>query len=984
MDHSIHIGSSFASMRRLVAAAFLSFITIHTAFSQLLPFRTLTVRDGLISNSTTTLLQDSRGFLWIGSYDGFSRYDGYSFKNISIAEDLPANYVTAFAESRKTPGAMFIGTSGGGIAVFDTKVRSVMKHGNGIVLSLLEDHRGMLWCGTDDEVLRYKQGSTVPQAVLSGTGPVTQIRESSDSLLWIITKRAGLLCLSTADSGYPPVDISSIKRFDPILLSERTGGVRWMTDRNGNFICVRGTSIIRTVITNDPRFHALSLVGVDSLSFWFGTVRGIVQCISNRSGTFDFISYSKANGLPEEIILPVLFDHENNLWMRSFSKGLILLQDERVVTYRMTPAPLVMNNASVKADRSGSVWMTSTEGLMEFRAPGSASSEVFVHHPANEKKYGFANALQFDGEGKLWVKYWHGQIVRYSVSPRNGGASALTVMEEIVPGKDLPNGSYSCFYTDRSGVLYYSIEETGLLAIRSNGSRSGGRIVDTVKGIPVKKISALMEDRDGNIWIGGAHSMLAIIRPGVDHAETIALDPSLQGRTIRSLMQDDAGTVWAGTSRGELVKIAGDTVLSVETDPLLHFTTIWSMSEDRDQIWLGTAKGLFLYQKSSGDISMPSGTIRGIAVYSACITASGRITAVSEEGGHFFEVRPPSVPETAPDIFITSFTVNGIPVDPTSTLELSSEENTCSIEYIGLTFTKQRALQYEYTLVPSDDGVKHITPHRAVTFASLSPGTYRFTVQAVTVRGAGSPSSASVSFTILPPVWKRWWFITGVSFLCGMLAISAYRYRVNRLLEVERLRSRIAMDLHDEIGSTLSGISVMSELLKNEYGTHTERTMNMLDRIGVSSRRMMDAMNDIVWTLNPQHDTMEEFISKVRMVAGEIFEPRGIAYTITVPPPPGPVLAMDPRRQMFLIIKESLHNIGKHSGCTAAEIDITVTGRTLKVRIVDNGKGFELNDTDGGNGLKNMRRRAAAMNALLAIRSSAGNGTSVQVEYPLT
>lgn len=983
MKRSIHIGYSAAAMRSLFAAVFLSCITIQTAASQLLPFRALTVRDGLISNSTTTLYQDSKGFLWIGSYDGFSRYDGYTFIGKSAADGMPSNYITAFAESRKRPGTMFIGTNGGGIAEFDTKVRRVLKQGNGVVLSLLEDHRGILWSGTDNELLRYNPGEEFPMVRLADTGPVSQIRESSDSLLWVMTKRSGILCLSTAGPEETPVDIPSIKQFDPILISERSGGVRWMADRNGNFICVRGTTIIRSVTTNDPRYHALSLVGVDSVSFWFGTVRGIVHASTAGSGRTEFLSYSQSNGLPEQIVLPVLFDHENNLWMRSFSKGLIMLPDERVLTYRMTPAPMVMNNASVKEDRSGSVWMTSTDGLLEFRTPGGASSDVFKHHPENEKKYGFANALQFDREGTLWVKYWHGFLVQYDVRKRTGSASVLTKLKEFIPGKDLPIGSYSSFLADRSGVVYYSIDEAGLLAFRPNSTRNKAFTVDTVKGISGKKITVLMEDRDGNIWIGGTQASLSIIRRGASHAEPFPLDTAYRGRTIRSMMQDSLGRIWIGTSFGDILTIDGEKVRTAG-HPLLRYTTIWSMSEERGRIWLGTAKGLMQYDNTTGELSIPSGTISGVAVYSTCVTASNRIAAVSEEGGHFFESPSPSAADVPPRIYITSFTVNGIPIDPSSSIELSPEENTCTIEYIGLTYTEQRSLRYEYSLAPADDGTMHATPHRAVTFASLSPGTYQFTVKALTFRGTETPASASLSFTILPPVWKRWWFITGTFIAVGMLLASAYRYRVNHLLEVERIRSRIAMDLHDEIGSTLSGISVLSELLKNEKAMQDERALNMLERIGVSSRRMMDAMNDIVWALNPHHDTMEEFASKVRMTAGEIFEPRGIAYRISIPDTSGLVLPMDARRQLYLIIKEAIHNIGKHSGCSSAEITIGFDSRTMHVRISDDGMGFNPKVQETGNGLRNMRRRAAAVNAVLSVEGNAGKGTVITVDYSIT
>jgi signal transduction histidine kinase/ligand-binding sensor domain-containing protein len=954
---------------------------IHTASSQLLPFRSLTVRDGLPSNSTTTLYLDSKGFLWIGSYDGFCRYDGYTFRTTSVADGLPSNHITAFAESRRDPGRMFIGTSGGGVAEFDTEIRRRRTYGSGIVLSLLEDHRGYLWCGTDNELIRYAPDSLEPVIRLSGTGPVQQIRESGDSLLWVMTKTSGLLCFTIAEDKETIVEIPEIKRFDPILISERTGGVRWMTDRNGNFICVRGTRIIRSIVTNDPQHHALSLVGVDSLSFWFGTVRGIFHAVPDRAGKFTFLNYSQSNGLPEQIVLPILFDHENNLWMRSFSKGLVILPDERVLTYRMTPAPMVMNDASVKEDRTGTVWMTSTDGLMEFRSPGSPASAVFIHHPEDESKYGFANALHFDRSGNMWIKYWHGNIVRYSIATRTGQASVLKKLGELVPGRDIPKGTSSVFLTDRDGALFFAVEELGLFRCVQNGRDWK---IDTIGGTPGNKITALMEDQHGTIWAGGTDPALSVLRNGAPHSEPVMLDSSLKGRTIRSFVQQRNGTIWAGTSAGELVKIEEENVTDIIRLPLLQFSTIWSIRDEGDLLWLGTAKGLMLYDTKTRELSAPTGTISSFAVYSHCITASGMIAAVSEEGGHFFELASAVANEEAPRIDISSFTVNGLSIDPSSPIELSPDENTCTVEFFGLTYTQQRSLRYVYTLHPVDGGTKHITPHRAVTFASLSPGTYTFSVTALTFRGMESRSAASISFTILPPFWQRWWFIAASIIIGGMVLISVYRYRVNRLLEVERIRSRIAMDLHDEIGSTLSGISVLSELLKNENAFRNEQSLRMLERIGTSARRMMESMNDIVWTLNPQHDTMEQFASKVRMTAAEILEPRGITCTVSIPESSGTVLSMDGRRQMYLIIKEALHNIGKHSGGTAAAVEITLDRRKMHVRISDNGRGFAADENGTRNGMKNMRRRAAALNAQISVNSVKGSGTSIEVMYDIT
>ncbi len=195
-------------------------------------------------------------------------------------------------------------------------------------------------------------------------------------------------------------------------------------------------------------------------------------------------------------------------------------------------------------------------------------------------------------------------------------------------------------------------------------------------------------------------------------------------------------------------------------------------------------------------------------------------------------------------------------------------------------------------------------------------GSYRFLVRAVNSVGVLSPYPASVSFKILSPIWQRWWFIAMAVALAGAVAYSVYRYRVAQLVALERVRTRIAADLHDDIGSSLSQISVLSEVLRNQLGEQEARVSKNLSLINRVSQEALDSMSDIVWAINPQQDQLSDLVRRMRRVASEALPARDIEFTFNAPATELDLkLGADIRRQVFLMFKETINNLVRHSKC---------------------------------------------------------------------
>jgi signal transduction histidine kinase len=232
-------------------------------------------------------------------------------------------------------------------------------------------------------------------------------------------------------------------------------------------------------------------------------------------------------------------------------------------------------------------------------------------------------------------------------------------------------------------------------------------------------------------------------------------------------------------------------------------------------------------------------------------------------------------------------------------------------------------------------------------------------------------------------VWQRWWFRSLGTLLAGLFAYSLYRRRLARLLELERVRTRIATDLHDEIGTNLSLIAMVSEVANQTAQRRDPQVAGWLSLIASTSRETVDAMSDIVWAVNPNRDRLGDLTQRMRRVADEACSAANVALVFITPADDSDLtLGVDTRRELFLIFKEAMSNIMRHAHCTEMRIELRLEDHALQLRLSDNGRGFEVSSASTGNGLVNMRRRAQQLGGELDI-SSGATGTTITVRAPI-
>jgi len=305
----------------------------------------------------------------------------------------------------------------------------------------------------------------------------------------------------------------------------------------------------------------------------------------------------------------------------------------------------------------------------------------------------------------------------------------------------------------------------------------------------------------------------------------------------------------------------------------------------------------------------------------------------------------------------------------------SAGQSSIGFQFAGSSYTDEKKVLYKYMLEGYDKAWSTPTQSNNVNYVSLPPGDYTFKVLASTGNDAWSVEPASFSFTIVRPFYKSPLFYL----LLISLAFAGFyffrMYQLKQRLQVERVRTRISSDLHDDIGSTLSSISIISEGAIEEQNPAAKK--EMIREINQNTMYLMDKMDDIIWCVNPQNDSFEHLMLRIKKFASGLFEAKGIDYDIDIDENIGETtLPMTYRQHIYLILKESINNLVKYSEATYAVITIAHKGQHIEMTVTDNGKGFDIRAVEDGNGLRNMKKRAKEMDAQLEINSNS-QGTRI-------
>lgn len=985
------------SARNRVAILFLLLVLPEAlpspAPAELLPVRTYGAADRLASDSVSGVLADSRGFVWFSSNEGVSRFDGYAFTTYSTAHGLPDRRVTDLLETRS--GEYFVATLGG-LARFDPRgvpgqpfVRIPIGDRAGELYCLLETRDGRLLCGGADGLHVLDAQLRASPVDLGTDGSVYALFEDRWGAVWAGMASAIRRVRPGAVDTFPLPE--RLAKLGVELVFEDVAGRLWACTRAGAMVAGARVSDDAPVEfdTAGPASRTGWLTGylrARDGAEWVASAAGLAR-LSDNGTTPTVERVPTVSGVCDREVWGLAQDRTGNLWLAT-SCGALRVALHGFIAYGVSDGLSSVAVNSLFESRSGEFIVTtnaSGRDLHVFDGRRFARITPRADIPASGWGWGWGQTALQARDGAWWVPTASGAL-RYP--PADRPETALERRPQVIA----PGAEAFRLFADSRGDVW--ISTTGLAVGVLRWERATGRVVD-ITPVAGTEYTAFAETGAGALWIGTSNA--GLLRYADGRFERFGSAEGAPVDYVRALHVDATGSLWTASNLSGVTRIADpDAARPVATryttEEGLSSNNVYAVVDDAlGRIYAGTSVGVDRIDLATGRVrrfTSADGLPKG-AVSKAFRDRSGRLWFGTDFGLAALDPGP-DPPPVPPRTLVTAVRVAGaqLPVSLLGEssilgLSLGPSETNLSVDFLGVGSGLGEEFRYQYRLEGAEGDWSAPAPERTVTFANLAPGSYRFLVRAVDGSGLASPEPASVAFSVAAPVWRRWWFLTLAAVLTCAAAYALYRARVARLLEVERVRTRIASDLHDDIGANLTRIAVLSEAAgyRRAAGADDSESLASIARI---SRESVASMSDIVWAISPERDSFRDLVRRMRELAGETLESSGVEVRFTAPEGDGDLrLGHDTRREVFLIFKEALANAARHAGCTRADVMVRLERRTLVLEIVDDGRGFDPSARPGGNGLANMRKRAAAVGGTLDVRSSPDAGTTVRLTVPL-
>jgi two-component sensor histidine kinase len=544
----------------------------------------------------------------------------------------------------------------------------------------------------------------------------------------------------------------------------------------------------------------------------------------------------------------------------------------------------------------------------------------------------------------------------------------------------------------RNGGLYLIHKQKGILQTFDT-TAAGQRL-------PANNIRAITRIDDSLLCIGFEEKGIRFLNT---HTRRLLPGDPVPGAFTLKCIYYHAPYCWIGTlGKGLCIyDMRNGHIAWINEQHGLPNNTIYGILEDRQhRLWFSTNKGLDLYYPPSDPAATSRSNFYGFGREAGLQSnefntgawhqaADGRLFFGGIAGLTYFHPDKIELGGFQPSVTITGIMANNTPLAiDTATpykkyYELDYTQNNLSFNYAALEFVSNDKIDYSYILRPFDKDTIDVGNRNYVTYTNLPPGHYVFEVVENSPFSEEKLNAAHIDIYIRPPFWKTSWFIVAcVLAVIGLLTV-LYRYRIRQLLKVQQIRNHIATDLHDDIGSTLTNISLLAELSRKSREKGSDAGP-FLDRISEEVQNSSQALDDIVWSINTNNDSIGQILARMRRYASEIFDGANTRYEFQADINSSrKKIPMDQRRDFFLVFKESINNIYKHADASQIHIHVSMRAGLLTLRIEDNGKGFDTQAVTHRNGLKNIRFRVEKWKGRVDIHAVQGGGTTIFIEFPL-
>lgn len=975
----------------------------------------------LSDDGTSSLYEDKNGNLWIGTvYGNINRFDRrtetFVYKNISeLFEILPEpeddfyDYPLSFSRNQKTTitsitedkdGKLWIGTWGNGLIVIDKNFKKYNhfyydnQNSSGIrsnrIMDLHFDNDGRLWIATFGGGLTRLSKSLKDSVEIFSFETVMQgednyslsdnkllnIFEDSKNNIWIGSYYGGLILIPSDQVKLPfgkaiincqrcPVSKNMTVPNTVMSFAEDKENYLWIGTFGGGLIRYDYNNNESVHFFND-QFNQNSLGDNDVLSLcidrsgiiWAGSHLGAgITKIYKNNARFNHVKNDprKENTLNDDVVWAIYKDQENILWIGTYKGGLNRYNTHtNTFTYitNSSKANKISSNhvRTIEEDNFGNLWVGTYNGGLNIVNKKTYKTIVYKNNPVDPLSLG-ANQVQdilIESDSVYWIATF------------GGGLNKVTV---------------------KGNPLNQKLRFEKFKHIQND-----------LNSISDNRVYKLYRSRDGVFWIctygGGLNLFDPITKKFKRYPINSGQDDKFNIQNLMTIHEDSDGIMWLGSYGGSL------TSFDRKTEKFKRYSfqegltsgVVYGIVEDNSKnLWISSDNGIFKLNLANKEIKrydiqdgLQSLEYSGGAYFK---DAEGNIYFGGINGYNYFNPLQVRSNTFIPQVVITSIKVRNeyIKGEPTE-LILDHKKNFLSFEFSSLDYTDPQDNQYSYILEGlQDEWQVTESSSRSATYTDLRPGTYIFKVRGSNSDGVWSENYASIKIKILYPFWETWWFITLMIILLAAFIYYLGTMRTKNLLAIEKIKSKLAADLHDNIGSGLTEISILSEVASRKNSSEQKISGSELNKISDISRQLVDNMSDIVWVVNPSRDSLHDLILRLKDNYSELLTSMGISFkSKNLETLKEVKLPMDVKQNLYLIFKEAINNSIKHSKCKHITLESNLRNDVLEISLTDDGNGFDETIHSKGNGLRNMEKRAAQIKGRIKIKSSVNSGTSIR------
>ncbi len=948
------------------------------------------MKDGLPINKVRALAQTPDGYLWVGTFNGLARFDGVRFRVFDAANTPALRHDGIESLAVDAQGRLWIGDTAGGLTTLAAgvfrRVDLPPAWPGKPVLRLAATAGGAVWAVNEEGAALCLREGAPPQLARQRAHPSLFAVDRAGGAWLAAAGRLHRLDEATgaaADAGL------ALPGAWQALFPAAAGGLwilhegrlrRW---EKGEWVGDRGRGDWGTIV------FAAFLETRDGRIFGGSFKEGVR--VLHPDGAVERLD--ETAGLGHNWAYCLFEDREGTVWVGTGNGGLHGLNPRRVT---MVDAPDHWRSSavlSVTPAAAGGLWI-GTEGGGVYRLQAGAVTNL----PQRSGIWqAVANTVLEDRTGRLWVGTWSTGLrwledgeLRPAYRPAGGRNVVLTVFES------------------RDGAIWVGTRD-------GPGRRRAGDW-EWFEGEPALRggtVRCFAEQPDGTMWCGRDDG--ALVRLGPGGMRRFGPADGLAGDQVRTLFADTDGTLWIGTRRGLGRFRDGRFALLTTRHGLPHDVICQILDDGAGHLWFGSLGGIFraarteLHRAADGQVDtvpclvcdhtsgLATLELSGQGQPAGCRTPDGRLWFATGKGLASLDPTAVRANPLPPPVRIEEVLVDGVvlPAGPGEAVRVPPGGRRFEFRYTGLSLTNPGRVGFRHRLRGLHEDWYDADTRRTAVYAQLGPGRYEFQVTARNADGVWNATGATLAVRVLPQFWQTWWFRAaawaGSVATAGLGVALVVRRRSRRRLvalerqqALERERGRIARDIHDDLGSSLTRIVMLSESARAGVDP-PEQVAAHLDEINQTSRELTVRMGEIVWAVNPEHDTLDSFASFAGNHARGFLERAGVRCRLDVPVAL-PALPLDSavRHHLFLAFKEAVHNAARHAGATAVRITLTFADGQLALTVQDDGRGFDPATAAGaGHGLANLARRLADLGGRCEVDSAPGRGCTVRFRVAL-